>query len=170
MSTRRTRVAALAAALVCVVGVASYADSTADVRARADADATKLLRRPALSNPITRVITPAQPTVRLDPRRDYRLRIQPDAVFHQGVSVLGGRTVVLEPGELRYERPLGAPLTWLTRGLYLKGQTRMAWISGLTISGPLNEGINLDQRASHVVVVLKGIRIGLIHGTASGHH
>src|SRR3954465_13310961 len=115
MSRRRTRVAALAAALVCVAGVASYADSAPDARARADADATHLLARPALSSPITKVITPAQPTLRLDPRRDYRLRIQRGAVFSTGVSVLGGRTVVLESGELNYERPVGAPLTWLVR-------------------------------------------------------
>jgi hypothetical protein len=77
---------------------------------------------------------------------------------------------LIEPGELRYAPPAGAPLTWPERRLYLKGHTRMARVSGQSIRGPLNEGINLDQRVPKAVVVLRDIAVDPVHGSEDGHH
>jgi hypothetical protein len=135
-----------------------------------DEQAAALLVPPALSNPVSVVIDAKHTTLALSTAHDYTVRIAPGAVLTRGVRILGGHNVVLMPGVLSYVRPAGSSVNWVTRGLYLKGQSGTMYVSGLTIQGPLNEGIDLDQRLRGAAVVLKGISIGRIVGSYKGHH
>jgi hypothetical protein len=173
------RAIAAAAAFVCLLCGVSYAAAREDAPApapapssaqRVDTDATRLLQPPRLEDPVVRTIRPGSTWLRLDPGRDYRLQIALDVVLTSGVVVLGGRNVVLEPGTLRYARPPGVNPSWTVRGLYLKGQTGIAYVSGLRIRGPLKEGINLDQRAPGAVVVLRDVEVDPVQGSEAGHH
>jgi hypothetical protein len=166
---RASLLAVVVAGLVAALTPPS-ADAAPSSRASADAEAARLLRAPALDHPQVRTISSSYTTLRLDPARDYIVRIAVGAVLTRSVSVLGGHNVVLEPGTLRYAPPPGANATWMARGLYLKGQTGTVFVNGLDIEGPLDEGINLDQREPGAVVVLRDISIGFVSGTKSGHH
>ena len=173
---RRMLCSALLAALVVTGATPATAERTgsdgtawAQARAQADADARSLLRRPALQSPAVVTLSPLDPVLALEDGRDHIVRIPPGAVFHRGVEILGGRNVVVEPGTLTYVPPL-TELDWRARGLYLKGQTGTTYVSGLTIRGPLKEGINLDQRAPEAVVVLRDITVDPVIGSEGGHH
>ena len=166
----RLRAALAAAALLAPLGWLGSGPPAASAADAVDADARRLLKRPALTRPIVGTVTPSTPHVVLNPRRDYVIRIAANAVFTRGLIIQGGRNVVLEPGTLRYAPPRGASPLWRTRGLYLKGQTGIAYVSGLRIRGPLQEGINLDQRAPGAAVVLRDIEIDPVIGSESGHH
>jgi hypothetical protein len=167
-----TAAVALPALLVpALLGPSAPTASAASASAaKADAEATQLLKPPVLDHPVVRTIAAGHTSLKLDPARDYVLRISPGAVLTKSVTVVGGHNVVLESGTLRYAPPAGASPTWTVRGLYLKGQTGTMYVQGLTIQGPLDEGINLDQREPGAVVVLRDITVDLVHGTKGGHH
>src|SRR5690349_8525146 len=108
-------------AVALVLGVAAVpGGSPASAESAADAEARRLLRPPALTNPEVRTISPGSTTLRLNPARDYVVRIRPGSVLSRGVVVLGGHNVIMEAGTLQYARPATAAPTWQVRGLYLK--------------------------------------------------
>ena len=168
---------AAATAFVCVLCGVSFAgaqdDGDRSVRVSAaqqvDTDAARLLDPPRLEDPVVRTIRAGATWLRLDPQRDYRLKIAADSVLTSGVVIVGGRNVVLEPGTLRYATTPGAKGP-LVRGLYLKGQTGTMYVSGLRIRGPLKEGINLDQRMPGASVVLRDVEVDTVHGSELTHH
>ena len=106
-------------------------------------------------------------SVKLDEDRDYVLEL-PDEPLVGGVSVSGGRNVVLVGGEItispKEEEDDGV------RGLFLKDQTGTVHVEGVAITGEgLGEGFNLDQRRG-AVVQLQNVRVETVQGERDGHH
>ena len=168
---RRWRLVPLAAAVAALLPVSAQAlAGRGATQPTPDQQAAALLLPPPLQDPVSVVIDARHTTLKLLPTRDYQVRIAPAAVLSSGVRILGGHNVVLTPGVLSYSPPPGASPTWVTRGLYLKGQTGTMYVSGLTIRGPLNEGIDLDQRVHGAAVVLKDVTVGRVVGSYKGHH
>jgi hypothetical protein len=168
---RARRLVGLAASVALCLPLTAHAlEATGTDGPSPDEQAAALLVPPALNNPTSVQIDAAHTTLVLSSTRDYAVHIAPGAVLTRGVRILGGHNVVLAPGVLSYSRPAGSSPTWVTRGLYLKGQTGTMYVSGLSIEGPLNEGIDLDQRMHNAAVVLKDIEIGPIVGSYKGHH
>jgi hypothetical protein len=168
---RTSAICAASLTVLCVLPLQAHAaDPAPTPDQQADQQAEALLPPPALDNPTTAWITPTSTTLKLSTTRDYVVRVRPGSVLTRGVIIMGGHDVVLQSAVLQYARPSGASADWKTRGLYLKGQTGEAYVDGLTVRGPLNEGINLDQRMPGAVVVLKNIDISLIIGSYNGHH
>lgn len=123
---------------------------------------------PELDDPETIELSADNRSVELEPDRDYLLEL-PDSplAVRGGVTVEGGRNVVLIGGEIRIDEPGDSGDV---RGLYLVGQTGTIHVEGVRITGDaLGEGINLDQREG-AVVQLQNIRIDTVAGERDGHH
>ena len=120
---------------------------------------------PELEDPEVVQITADETGLELDPSTDYEL-VMPDEPLERGLSVSGGRNVVLIGGEIRIESGEGNA----ARGLSLRAQTGTVHVEGLLLSGgSLDEGINLDQRLG-AVVQLQNIRVTGVDGSYEGHH
>jgi hypothetical protein len=116
---------------------------------------------PALTQPTTINVTAANAALRLDVTRDYVVKLPRDAPLEAtgGLSITGGRNVVLVGGEIAIPDQGPAPGANDQRALYLKGQTGTVHVEGLLLSGPdLNEGINLDQRLG-ATVQIQNVRV-----------
>jgi hypothetical protein len=120
--------------------------------------------RPALTNPITKVIDAQHTSLVLDTTRDYVITLGATAnALPKGVSIWGGHNVVIDGGTIN--------VTSASGGLTLKNQTGTMWIQNLHIAGPqLMEGIDLDQRQPNATVVLRGVLIDIVHGSYSTNH
>jgi len=120
---------------------------------------------PELEDPEVVEISADELSLRLDKSTDYEL-VMPDEPLPQGLSVYGGRNVVLVGGEIRIETGEGEG----ARGLYLRDQTGTVHVEGLRLGGTnLSEGINLDQRLG-AVVQLQNILVDGVKGSREGHH
>ncbi len=114
----------------------------------AGAAAPLRLSPPALSAPQQVEVTSRNRDLRLDPRRDYVVRMpsRPLEVPY-GLQITGGRNVVLVGGHIRVPHQGRRPNGRQRRALYLKDQRGTIHVEGLLIDGPdVAEGINLDQR------------------------
>ena len=125
---------------------------------------------PVLSSPVTIQVSASRNNLSLDPARDYVLQMPSTPVtVAGGLTVVGGRNVVLVGGEIRIPAGVAADGR-ANRGLYLKQQTGTVHVEGLLISGAgLGEGIDLDQRLG-AVVQLQNVRVEHLAGTREGHH
>jgi hypothetical protein len=123
---------------------------------------------PELEDPEVVEITQDDADLKLDKDTDYEL-VMPDEPLERGLSVYGGRNVVLVGGEINLPDSGEDEQSGL-RGLYLRDQTGTVHIEGLKIDGEgLGEGINLDQREG-AVVQLQNIWVGEVFGEVEGHH
>jgi hypothetical protein len=150
-------------------GTASVTASPSPATAM-DALATPLLTRPELVAPKTVYLTPAKPVLNLGTTGDWIVKVAPGTVFTSGAAIVGGKNVVLENATIRYSAPAGAAAGWKARGLFLKSQVGVMYVDGLHLTGPLNDGIQMDQKAPGVAVVLKRVAIDLVAGSEAGHH
>jgi hypothetical protein len=119
---------------------------------------------PELHAPQTVRASPGSRTLRLDPTRDYRVKL-PDGRLTGpgGLTIVGGRNVVLIGGTIDVALEGAAPSVSARRGLLLKDQTGTMHVEGLLIRGPdLSEGIDLDQRQGGVVQ-LQNVRVEGVH-------
>ena len=155
--------------LVALLALAAVAVAPGDGHASAPSRHQALLAEPPLVDPTTVVVDRQHTKLHLDVTKDYVVQVA-DAPLGRSVTIEGGHNVVLRKGTLRYARPSGSKASWRCRGLELKGQSGTMWVSGLSIRGPLLEGIDLDQRLPGARVVLQDITIDPVHGTQSGHH
>lgn len=123
---------------------------------------------PELEDPETIELSGENRTPELDPDRDYILQMPDEPIdVVGGITVSGGRNVVLVGGEIRItEEGEGNRV----RGLFLQGQTGTVHVEGLLLAGDeLGEGINLNQREG-AVVQLQNIRVETVRGEREGHH
>lgn len=125
---------------------------------------------PELEDPEVIQITEDDRGIELEPDRDYELVLPNEPLeVPGGVSIVGGRNVVMIGGEIRIPDDAedeGGDV----RALYLKDQTGTIHIEGVALTGPgLGEGINLDQREG-AVVQLQNIRVDTVQGSQEGHH
>jgi hypothetical protein len=125
---------------------------------------------PALDNPRTVRITRQRRDITLDPRRDYRLELPRRPLRAAGgVTIAGGRNVVLIGGTIAIPRQPRDADPKLRRALLLKGQTGTLHVEGVRLAGPdIGEGINLDQRRG-ATVQLQNIRVDTIRARDERH-
>ncbi len=124
---------------------------------------------PELEDPETIQITEDDATLQLEPDQDYELVLPDEPLVREGgVTVYGGRNVVLIGGEIVV--PQGDDEGNGLRALFLRDQTGTVHVEGVKLSGEgLGEGINLDQREG-AVVQLQNIWVGEVFGVLEGHH
>lgn len=126
---------------------------------------------PVLVDPTTVQITEDNRNLKLDKQRDYHLLLPTDRPLLGGLTIYGGRNVVLIGGVVQVPTKEEAPdAVKGRRALYLKAQTGTIHLEGIHFRGEdLAEGINLDQREG-AIVQLQNLRFDLLHGTRKGHH
>jgi hypothetical protein len=132
--------------------------------------ATKLTwAPPALTAPTTVTVSESNRDLKLDPNKDYIIKMPATPLkVIGGLIVSGGRNVVLIGGVI--EAPDGERQGLSHRAVYLRGQTGTMHVEGLLIRGDkLEEGFNIDQREG-AILQLQNIRIEQVHGSFSGHH
>jgi hypothetical protein len=96
----------------------------------------------------------------LDPDTDYRIVMPRSRPLTSELKIDGGRNVRLIGGEIR----TGG------RAVYLKDQTRSAYVEGLKITGPrTKEGFNLDQRKG-ATVFIQNVYVQRTHGSERSNH
>ena len=123
---------------------------------------------PQLRNPQTILVTDDNRSLNLEAGKDYVLQMPDEPLSGRGgLSVTGGRNVILIGGEIRGPERAREGLD--RRGLYLKEQTGTVHIEGLKMTGQLSEGINLAQ-PDGATVQLQNIVIDLVEGSRDGHH
>jgi hypothetical protein len=150
-----------AATLACGDGPSDKGDTRA-YRTALSFEGRGHWKPPQLHDPET-VSPGAQQTVlRLDPERDYLVRVSPDGPRRKGLIVQGGHNVVIVGGEIRIGWQGKKPNHHDRRGLLLKDQTGTVHVEGLKIGGrDLGEGIDLDQRKG-ATVQLVNLHIGTV--------
>lgn len=129
-------------------------------------------RPPALTNPTTIHISNADRTISLDTTRDYILKMPSTPITGLGgLSISGGRNVVMIGGEIRHDVDFDSTNSHRQRGLQLKSWTGTMHVEGLLIAGSrLHEGINIDTRAPGAILQLQNIRVEKVQGSYAGHH
>lgn len=125
---------------------------------------------PLLQQSETVVVGPGHRSLKLNPRKDYTVVLPDHPVdLGGGVSIDGGRNVVMIGGLITVPSRTTVPSDLRRRGLYLKGQTGTIHIEGVRITGDVSDGINLDER-NGAVVQIENVLIDRVHGSAAGHH
>lgn len=116
---------------------------------------------PELEDPEVIRVSEDERGLRLDEDQDYEIVMPDEPLVHEdGLSIYGGRNVVLVGGRIEAEE----------RALFLEAQTGTVHVEGLSIGGDdLKEGINLDQREG-AVVQLQNIHVDRVTGERRGHH
>src|SRR6266545_3039639 len=119
---------------------------------------------PHLDSPITVTVSASNHVLKLDPTRDYLVRMPSTKLsVLGGLVIVGGHDVVLIGGAITIPS-WGASHPTDNRGLYLKEQTGTVHIEGLLIDnsgGALSEGININ--APKATVQLQNIRVEDVH-------
>lgn len=131
---------------------------------------------PVLRSPVTIPVGNSSATIKLDPARDYVLRLPAGrpAVRPAGLVISGGRNVVLIGGAVDVAGGTRISNGQIRRrALYLKGQTGTVFIEGVSFgsstTGTLTEGIDLDERLG-ATVVLQNVRLARLVGSRSTNH
>lgn len=125
---------------------------------------------PALLDPVTVTVTAKHHSLKLDVDQDYQVVLpRSEAPLDGGVSIVGGRNVVIIGGVVSVPSREQVPSDNERRGLYLKGQTGTVHVEGVHMVGDLSDGVNLDEREG-AVVQIQNVLVDRVHGSASGHH
>jgi hypothetical protein len=124
---------------------------------------------PKLVDPVV-VRVGAPGTLKLDPARDYRIRLPSHRLVGPGgLVVSGGHNVVLIGGTIEIPRLGPAATIDARRGLYLTDQTGTVHVEGLHIAGEgLSEGIDLSEPLG-ATVQLENIRIDRLRARDEVH-
>ncbi|GAA2721772.1 hypothetical protein [Cellulomonas aerilata] len=160
----------LVAAALPAHAVTPSAAGTLDAALATTTTSPKLTwRPPALTSPTTVTVSSTKHNLSLAAGRDYIIKMPTTPLdVRGGLTIAGGRNVVLIGGEIRSTRTSSVAND--KRGLYLVNQTGTLHVEGLKITGStLAEGINLDQRAGGTVQ-LQNIRVDTVYGSLNGHH
>lgn len=123
---------------------------------------------PALEAPRTIELERGFSDVRLDPGRDYVLRL-PSGPKRGGAFIEGGRNVVLIGGRVSLGR--GTSSDRERRALYFKNQTGTVHVEGVLIDGAGGgEGDGITLNAPRAVVQIENVRIVGLRGSEQGTH
>lgn len=130
---------------------------------------------PALSSPTVISLTDGTGTLKLAAGQDYLVQLPTDrpVVMPQGLTISGGRNVVVIGGTIDVAGGYKASGGTTRRGMYLVGQSGTVFVEGVrfesSTSGTLTEGIDLDQRLG-AAVILQNIHLDRLVGTFSTNH
>jgi len=119
---------------------------------------------PQLDSPTIVNVSNSNHVLKLDPTRDYLVRMPTTKLsVLGGLVIIGGHNVVLIGGAITIPS-WGASHTTDNRGLYLKEQTGTVHVEGLLIDnsgGALSEGINVN--APKATIQLENVRVEDVH-------
>ncbi len=128
---------------------------------------------PTLSSPITVTLSNSNKNAKLDPTKDYIVKLSGKITGTGSVNISGGRNVVLIGGEINHTET-GGPANNPGKdqlGLTLKNWTGTMHVEGLYISGTtLGEGIDVDTRSPGAILQLQNIRVDTVKGTQATNH
>jgi hypothetical protein len=126
---------------------------------------------PRLDAPTVVNVSASNHTLKLDPARDYLIRMPATKLsVLGGLVIVGGHDVVLVGGAITIPT-WGANHDTDNRGLYLKDQTGTVHVEGLLIDnsgGALSEGININ--APKATVQLQNVRVLDVHAQDEAHY
>jgi hypothetical protein len=123
---------------------------------------------PVLDDPQTIDLGDGYSDVRLEPDRDYVLRLPPTRKLG-GAFVEGGRNVVVIGGHVTL--PPGTTTDQERRALYFKNQTGIVHVEGVLIDGSAGgEGDGIALSAPAATVQIENVRIVGLHGSDRGTH
>jgi hypothetical protein len=123
---------------------------------------------PALENARKIWLSKGFDQIRLDPGRDYVLRL-PRGRKLGGTFVEGGRNVVLIGGHITL--PRGTARDEERRALYFKGQTGTVHVEGVLIDGSGGgEGDAIALNAPAAAVQIQNVRVTGLRGSEQGTH
>lgn len=112
---------------------------------------------PSLENPEFVYVSQQPRTLELDPGQDYVVLL-PEVPVTKGMTIRGGRNVVMIGGEISIPWQGQQPSIRERRGLLLEGQTGVVHVEGVWLRGEdLSEGIQIDAPEAHVQ--LQNIRV-----------
>ena len=119
---------------------------------------------PPLVNAAVVQVSDSNNDLQLDPARDYIVQMPPQPLRASGgLKITGGHNVVVVGGEIDIPWQGLFPAKDSRRALYLKGQTGIAHVEGVLMTGPdISEGIDLDERLG-ATVQIENVRIDHIH-------
>lgn len=150
--------------LLVAVAIALCAGSGCGGGSARDADFSLRWPAPRLERPEVIEVGARGGVLRLAPGRDYRIAIRRPVRAVGGLSLVGGRNVVVVGGHITIP-PAGPQATANDRrGLLIAGQTGTVHVEGLLIDdagGDLSEGINIA--APRAVVQIQNTRVAGIH-------
>ena len=122
---------------------------------------------PELENPTTIKVSDANRSLKLDQTKDYIVELPKDQPLNGGLSIWGGRNVVVIGGEILVSSND-------LRSVYLQQNTGMMHFEGIHVrglnAGDLKEGFNFNHRQTNCVVQIQNVRIEKVHGSRDGHH
>jgi hypothetical protein len=130
---------------------------------------------PRLRNPRVLNVGDGIAPIKLDPARDYVLRLPAARAARRplGLVVTGGRNIVLRGGLVDVLDGAALNGEIQRRAMYLKGQTGVVFVEGVRFISStkiaLTEGINLDQRLG-ATVILQNIRLAPLRGSYTTNH
>ena len=123
---------------------------------------------PALHDPQTIQLGTGYSDVRLQPGRDYVLRLPRERKLG-GAFIEGGRNVVVIGGHISL--PRGTTTDQQRRALYFKGQTGTVHVEGVLIDGSGGgEGDGIAISAPGAAVQIEDVRVVDLHGSQATTH
>lgn len=128
---------------------------------------------PTLSSPTTINVSNANHTITMNPSLDYIINVVSPITVSGGLTLTGGRNVVLIGGEVNFASFFGTSAISRgqeNRGLYLKNWTGTMHIEGLAILGALGEGIDVDTRTVGAVLQIENVYVAQVQGSQSLNH
>lgn len=154
---------ALVLAAVAIAATRGGGDAASEARRPAASRHPLTWAPPALDAPETVRPTTKDRRLDLDPGRDYVVQMPATPLDGPGgLTIRGGRNVVLIGGDISVSRSAPGGYVGARRGLMLSGQTGTVHIEGLLIHGKgLSEGINLAEPFG-ATVQLQNIRVATV--------
>ena len=123
---------------------------------------------PVLKEPHTIALGQGFTQLRLEPDRDYILRLPGERKLG-GTFIEGGRNVVLVGGHITLPRDTASDAE--RRALYFKNQTGTVHVEGVLIDGSGGgEGDAIALSAPAAVVQIQNVRIAALRGSEQGTH
>jgi hypothetical protein len=126
--------------------------------------------QPDLADPADVYVSASNRALRLDPARDYVVHMPVLPLSASGgLTITGGRNVVLIGGQISIPWQGASPQGHERRGLLLRNQRGTIHVEGLLIDGPdVSEGINLDQGLG-ATVQFANLRVENLHARDEVH-
>jgi hypothetical protein len=125
---------------------------------------------PVLSHPKTIQISASNRNLKLDDKTDYRLVLPSKPItLKGGLIVNGGHNVVLMGGTIVVPAVDDPPPSTERRGIFLKDQTGVVHVEGVRLSGPLSDGLDLEESAG-ATVQIQNVQVDMVSGSYATNH
>ena len=170
--TATSRRIAVATAVLALLGLCSCGTSSSTSVAARSGTAKLRWGPPRLDDPVTIDLDGGYTDTRLSTSQDAIINL-PDTVKRGGVTIEGGRNVVLIGGQVTIPAgtPAGVENNRFRTGLYIKGATGTVHVEGVRFSGAVDtEWDAVDIAAPAATVQLENVRADRLRGSFEGFH